>query len=246
MPKIEFPIADGFYVDDSLPIALQECVNLRPSVPQANALSKAQLIGTPGISEFADTGMKAARGEHVMGGLPYSVNGNTLYRTNSDGTTTSLGTISGQGKVSIADNGVQMCIVAPGSTGYIYTVAGGLVTISDADFTTTLGPSQQVVFIDGYFVHFNNNSAASSFPIFFISNLNDGTAYDPLDFGTAEADPDEITGLHVNRNQLFVGGGETIEPFSNVGGAGFPFQRIPGGMVQKGVKAKFSLKDFDN
>ena len=243
---MEFPIADGFYQDASLPIASQECVNWIPQVPQTTALSRAQLIGTPGISQFAIAGDPFSRGSHEMNGIAYAITGNLLYRVNSDGSTDSLGTIVGNAKVSIDDNGVQICIVVPGSTAYIYSVAGGLVTITDLDFTTTLGPSQQVVFVDGYFVHFNNNSAASSSPIFFISNLKDGTAYDALDFGTAEADPDDITGIHVSRNQLYIGGGQTIEPFANIGGAGFPFQRISGGVVPKGVKAKFSMVEFDD
>jgi len=242
----EFPIANGFYVDASRPIANQACINLIPQIPQADALSPAQLIGTPGISGFADAGNTPSRGRHVMNGIAYTVVNTTLHRVNSDGTTTSLGTISGSDAVSIDDNGVQMCIVVPGSDAYIYTVAGGLVTITDSDFTTTLGPSQQVVFVDGYFVHFNNNSAASTSPIFFNSALKDGTSYDALDFGTAEADPDDITGIHVSRNQLYIGGGRTIEPFANVGGAGFPFQRISGGVVPKGVKAKFSMIDYDD
>lgn len=242
----EFPIAEGFYEDASKPIASQECSNWIPQVPQTNALSQAQLIGTPGISAFADSGNTPTRGSHVMNGLAYKVTGDTLWRVNSDTTTTDLGTISGTLKTSIADNGVQMCIVVPGGDAYIYTVAGGLVTITDSDFTTTLGPSQQVVFVDGYFVHFNNDSAASTSPIFFVSALKDGTSYDALDFGTAEADPDDITGIHVSRNQLYIGGGKTIEPFANIGGAGFPFQRISGGVVPKGVKAKFSMIEFDD
>jgi len=243
---MEFPVAGGFYEDASKPIASQECVNWIPQVPQTNALSPAQLIGTPGITQFAIAGEPFSRGSHVMNGIAYAVTGNLLYRVNSDGSTDSLGTIAGNVKVSIDDNGVQMCIVVPGSTAYIYSVAGGLVTITDLNFTTTLGPSQQVVFVDGYFVHFNNNSAASTSPIFFVSNLKNGTVYNALDFGTAEADPDDITGIHVSRNQLYIGGGQTIEPFANIGGADFPFQRISGGVVPKGVKAKFSMVEFDD
>lgn len=242
----ELPIATGFYEDASKPIAAQECTNWLPQIPQTNGYSQAQLIQTPGIDEFADTGNFAARGEHEMKSLAYAVNGNQLHRVDANGTTTALGAISGSGAVSIADNGLQMCIVVPGGDAYIYSVSGGLVVISDSDFTTTLGPSQQVVYKDGYFTHFNNASAASSQAIFFISNLNDGTNYDALDFGTAEVSPDAITAIHVNRNQLYVGGSETIEPFQNIGGVGFPYQRILGGVVQKGIRAKFSAKDFDN
>jgi len=242
----ELPIATGFYEDASKPIAAQECSNWIPQVPQTTALSQAQLIGTPGIDTFATTGSDSCRGSHVMGGIAYAVNGQSFYRVNRDGSTDNLGTIAGAGRVSIDDNGVQICIVVPLVAGYIYTVAGGLVQITDTNYTNTLGPSEQVVHKDGYFIHYKNVNNASNKPIFFVSNLNDGLTYDALDFGTAEVDPDLITGLHVNRNQLYVGGTITNEPFQNIGGSGFPFQRIAGGVIQKGISAKFSLVDFDN
>lgn len=247
--KTEFPIATGFYEDRSKPVAAQECVNFIPVVAQTNAASQSQLIGTPGITLRSTAGTNAARGAHVLAGVLYVVAGNSLYRENDDGTATSLGTISGTGRVSMADNGTQLCIVVPGGDGYIFTASPDtLTTISDAEYTTNIGPSQQVVFKDGYFIHFNNSSAAGTGVVFFISNLNNGLAYDPLDFGSAEADPDEITGIHVNKNILYVGGEITTEPFQNIGvvAGDFPFQRIPGALVQKGVKAKFSLVDFDN
>jgi len=239
------PISTGFYEDATKPIASQECTNWLPQIPQADSLGKMQLKQPAGISLFTTAGTKIMRGHHVMDSIAYSVNGNFLYRINSDGTSTSLGAITGSGRVSMADNGVQICIVVPSGNAYIYTVSGGLVTITDADFTTTLGPSEGVKFKDGYFVHWNNSSAASTKPIFFISNLNDGTAYGALDFGTAEADPDAITNIHVHRNQLYVCGKETIEPFQNIGGADFPFQRIRGGLVPKGVKSTYSVVEFD-
>lgn len=243
---MEIAIANGFYEDITKPISAQECINWIPQLPQTEGLSFMQLKRPSGVSLFATAGTKVCRGEHVMDSIAYSVNGNTLYRINSDGTETSLGTITGLSRVSIADNGVQMCIIVPGSTGYIYTVAGGLVTITDSDFTTTLGPSEGVVFKDGFFLHWNNSSAASNQPIFFKSALNDGTSYTALDFATAEADPDEITALHVNHNQLYVCGKITIEPFQNIGGADFPYQRVPGGLIQKGVTATNSVIEFDN
>lgn len=245
--RIELPIATGFYEDNSKPIAAQECINWQPVTPQTNALSQAQLIGTPGITLRSMAGTKSARGVHVMEGIPYTVNGTTLYRENDDGTTTSLGTISGTGRVSMADNGNQLCIIVPGVTGYIFTASPDTLTqITDPDFTTTLGPSEQVHFKDGFFIHYNNSASVGTGKIFFHSNLNNGLAYDATDFGSAEIDPDEITGIHVNRNILYICGEITIEPFQNIGGAGFVFQRIPGAVIQKGVRTKFSLQEFDN
>ena len=69
---------------------------------------------------------------------------------------------------------------------------------------------------------------------------------DPLDFGTAEINPDKIVSGHVNHNELFILGQETIEIFKNIGGSGFPFQRIQGANIQKGCYAKFSPVEFDN
>lgn len=239
MPRVEIPIATGFYEDASKPIASQQCINWIPVIPETNALSGAQLKGTEGISLFATNGTKNNRGAHVMNSIAYFVNGNNLYRVNSDGTSDDLGTISGTGRVSMEDNGTQLCIVVPGSTGYIFTDNPDTLTeITDPDFFS-LGPSNQVEYKDGYFIHLASDK-------YFISNLNDGLVYDALDFGTAEVDPDDNTAIHVNRNILYIGGNETIEPFQNVGGSGFPFQRIPGGVIQKGIKAKFSVVEFDN
>jgi len=241
----ELPIATGFYEDPSKPIAAQECTNFIPQVPQTQALSQAQLIGTPGIDDFANTQSSSNRGFHEMAGIAYSVNGTSLFRANSDGTTTNLGTVAGAGSVSIDDNGIELCIVVPSSTAYIYTVAGGLQAITDTDFTTTLGPSEMVVEKDGYFIHYNNNSAASLRPVFFISNLNAGLVYDALDYED-NTGFDQITGIHVNRNLLYVSGKNSKAPYQNIGGEGFPFSQIVGGVIQKGCRAKFSLIDFDN
>ena len=41
-------------------------------------------------------------------------------------------------------------------------------------------------------------------------------------------------------------GEDTFELFRNVGGSGFPFLRVPGGDIQKGLHAKHSIVDFDN
>lgn len=254
MPKIEIPIATGFYEDSSKPVASQECVNWRISIPETNALTRATLKPFTGIEQYTTSGTQSTencRGAIRMDGILYAVNGTTLYQVN-DGLSgldalQSKGTIQGTSRVSMATNGTQICIVTTDApyTAYSYTDAGGLVTITDTDFTTTLGPSEGVVYKDGYFIHFNNNSAASTQPIIFKSALNDATSYTALDFGTAEADPDEITGIHVSRDQLYVCGLKTIEPFQNIGGADFPYQTIPGAVVPVGIRAFFSLINYD-
>lgn len=240
---VQVPIANGFYVSDSLPISSQECVNLYPVVQNKASLSQAQLYGFPGIRLITDSegGVNHInRGSHVMGGLPYIINGDTLYRLDRSlvagietFSLTSLGTIEGTGRLSIADNGTQLMILEPGGKGYIYTVSGGLVEITDPDFRAS-GDPQYVVFIDGYF------ACSTDSKVWIVSNLNDGTNWDALDFGSAEADPDNIVAPIVHNNVIYITGSETTEGYQNYGGAGFPFQRS-GIFLDKGCYAPFSL-----
>lgn len=242
MTLTALPITNGFYVSRSKPISAQQCSNMYVQAIDSG-LAQEALFGTPGIEQLTTTGGRkhANRGSHVMGDVPYFVQGGWLYsldRTVS-GTTeawsyTLLGNISGSGRVSMADNGTQLMILVPGGAGYIYTVAGGLVTITDGDFDANGNP-QYVVYIDGYFVCTTDSKK------FIVSALNDGTSWNALDFGTAEADPDIIVAPLVHRNQLFIGGSQTIEAFQNIGGAEFPFQRVQGFVMDSGIDAPLSI-----
>jgi len=232
---MDLPFYSGYYIDESVNAAKVECTNAIPEFYQVAGVTKKKLRATSGISLFDTAGTKLSRGARVLDEIAYEVAGTTLYRLNSDGTNTSLGTITGSGRVSIASSNLELCIVVPGVAGYVYSVSGGLTQITDTTYTSNL--SLQVTYKDGYFLHVTATKL-------FKSNLNDGLTYDALDFASAEVLPDKITSVHVSRNQLYVGGVETIEPFQNVGGVNFPYQRINGGVIPMGVKAQFSLVEF--
>jgi len=245
MPRTELPIANGFYENSSLPISAQECVNWYPAPTQSGGLSKMSLKGTPGLVSLATSGTlnQTNRGAYVKEGLPYFVNGDTLFRldrTLVESVETfnlvTLGTITGTGRVSMADNGTQLMILVPSGDGFIMNEAAGtpFQQITDPAFTAN-GAPQHVVYKDGFFVITTDTKK------FIVSALNDGLAYDAVDSGTAEADPDTIVAPIVHENQLFIAGSETIEVFQNIGGAGFPFQRVEGFVMSKGVFAPFSI-----
>ena len=238
MPRTPIPIPLGFYQSPSRPFAAERCVNMIPIIPEGAALNNRALFQVAGLKQFADSLVPGGRGGQEMKTVPYFVNGNSLISVSSSGAITNHGTIPGSGRVSMANNGQFLVIVIPGSSAYVFDNQANTITqITDPDFIT----SDTVVFKDGFFVF-----SASDGSVFFNSALNDPFTYDALDFGTAEINPDVIVALHVNHNELFVTGKETIELFQNIGGAGFPFQRIPGANIQKGVHAKFSLVEFDN
>jgi len=240
MPKVILPIANGYYESDSLPISAQECTNFYPNIAQAPALNQETLFGTPGLTQVASASdISNCRGAHEMNGVPYFVIDGKLYSMSASYVLTDHGQIDGSGRVSMADNGTQMLVLVPGGNGYIYNhVTDSFAQITDADFTANGNP-QQVVYIDGYFCLTTDSKK------FIVSALNDGLSYNALDFGTAESDPDEIVAPVVFKNQLFIGGSQTIEAFQNIGGADFPFQRT-GLFLSKGISSPFSIQSIQD
>jgi len=235
MPIMTLPLGGGFYQSESLPLSAQRCINWFPASPQtANAASATALFHTPGQKSFVSLSGEN-RGQRVMGGVNYAVNGNSLYKVSKTQTSILLGVIPGAGLTSMSDNGTKLVIVVPGDSAYVYDGAT-LTQITDVDFRT----SDTVSFKDGYFIF-----TASDGSVFFNSALNDPLNFRALDFGTAEIDPDKIISTHVTHNELFVIGEETIELFQNIGGADFPFQRIPGANIQKGSHSTFGVVGLD-
>lgn len=245
------PIANGFYVSDSLPISNQRCVNFYPNTPQVPSSTDANLFPTPGINQILSLStINSCRGAHVMNEIPYFIIGTTLYRLNRTFdvdnneifSTDSLGTIDGVEFVTMADNGTQLCICArpdAATTGksYIFTTDPDTLTqITDPDFD---GPADSVKYIDGFFSFIKSDGKK-----FFQSQLADGLNYDALDFSTASADPDKIRAQAVHNNQLYIIGSETTEIFRNIGRSPAPFQRIPGAIIQLGIFSVNSIQSF--
>ncbi len=240
----ELPIGNGFYQDESAPLSNQECVNFIIEVPQAPSLSKVVLKGAPGILQVTTTGAAGAdtRGIWEKGNIAYVVNGSKLYsidRTVVLGVTsysyTELGTVEGSGRVWMASNDTQLCILNPGGKGYIYNENAGtpFLEITDPDFRANGNP-MTVKFVDGYFL-FSTDEKKN-----IVSAINDGMTYDALDFGSAESDPDEIVGNAIANNQVYSVGRYTTEGFQNIGGSGYPFQRN-NIFLDKGSLAPFSI-----
>jgi hypothetical protein len=238
MPRIDIPLGLGSYESKALPFSAQRCVNFYGLVAQAESISDYGLFPTPGIVQLGTAGTMESRGARTMAGVYYVVNDTTLYEVSELGVATSRGTIAGTARVSMADNGDKLCIVVPGGNAYVYTASTTtLVQITDPDYTT----SDTVSFKDGYYI-FTETDGTN----WFVSALNDPTDIDPLDFGSAELDPDKIICSHVTYDEVIIFGERTAEVFRNVGGSGFPFERIQGASLEKGCNAKYSPIQWDN
>lgn len=253
MPRVKLPIAKGFNRDESLTVAAIDCVNLFPHIPQGKTVEDGVLFGVAGIEQVADTATNAFnRGGTSMAGIPYFVCGDKLYnvtyttdvygvRTYTANDVSGAETINGTARVHFSNNGIQLVIVAPDYSNqfnaWVYTVSGGLVQISDADFD---GPVAGVDFSYGYFLFAKLNSNK-----WFHSDLRDGEAYIATDFTIAESDPDNIVAIKPLNGLVYVFGATTMEPYQNIQGGGFQFQTIPSAIQQKGCTAPHSIVEMN-
>lgn len=242
---IPIPFTGGFYKSRSRQYSQQRCVNWYPNFAKSGALSPDNLYHCSGLRQIATAGELNGvnRGAKALNGRPHFVNGNELFRVdrvvNPDLTVSYesilLGDIEGSGRVQMDTLGNQLCIVVPGVTAYIYTDGGTVQEIVDPDFD---GPVDDVVSLDGVFVFCKTASN-----VVFHSDLNDGLSYNALD-SYPIPQLNNIVGLGVFRNQLYVFGETITIPFSNTGSLQFVFSPIPNAIIDTGLRTKFSKTVF--
>jgi hypothetical protein len=98
-----------------------------------------------------------------------------------------------------------------------------------------------VSYLDGYFVFIEPSSQRV-----WVTALNDPTSIDPLDFASAEGDPDGLVSSIVDHSQVWLFGTSSVEVWYNSGNADFPLQRIEGAFNEIGCAATFSVAKLDN
>ncbi len=234
---MRFPVVGPSYKSRALAFSAQRSVNLYPEPAEADARGQWILWATPGIVSYADIGTwLPCRGAITMANIMYVVFGTSLYSVIS-GVATELGTIGGSDRLSIATNGSQIVFVSLSSGGWIYDVANGLRQITDADYQ----PANNVTFLNQYFVFSRQNSQQ-----FFLSSLADGSSYDILDFASAEGSPDNLISVLADNGELWLFGQSTTEVWTNTGDPIFPFQRINGAVLSKGIAGIHACTRLDN
>ena len=233
-------LATEFAISRSKQLSNSILLNFMSERQPPEAESQVPLFGCPGAALAGTCGSGPHRGSWNFNGTAYYVSGIELYMLADTNDPASVGTlvgtgVFGNGRVSISDNGVQMCIVN-GMNGWIYTVAGGLVEITSPAFY----PAVTVTFMDGYFI-FDRTGTNE----WFLSALYDGLTYNGLDFASAEAQPGFVVGTVQNLQLLFVFCTGHIEIWYDAGNSSFPFARYSGGIINYGCISPFTITKTD-
>jgi len=231
------PILGSAYVARSVNAADSRMVNIFPEMVPEAGKEPAFLQRCPGLTLKVSVGLGPIRGLWWHGVYLYVVSGNTFYQVTSSWVATAKGTVAGTGPVSMADNGTQIMIAAD-PTGYIYnTNTGVFAQIVDPDF-----PGASVVdYLDGYFVFIEPNSQR-----LWVTALLDGTSVDPLDFVSAEGDPDNVVSMIVDHREVWLFGENSTEVWYNAGLSDFPLVRIQGAFNELGCAARYSVAKMNN
>jgi hypothetical protein len=183
------------------------------------------LQSRPGLSDrSADMGAGPVKAlfqkDGVLSGALIGVSAGNIYSG-----TTSLGTITGSGPVSITGNEIGIMATAGGTPRYYDGTTLANVSFPDsANVTKVITGASRFIFLrDG------------TGKFYWTPSL--GATVDALDFATAESSPDALVdGLFLD-DMLILGGKETIEFWPNTGDSDLPFRPLEGMVIEKGVKA---------
>lgn len=219
---MQIPILNGIYTDEGPDFRTSYPVNLVP-VPKDNGIAKGYLRPAPGLVEFA-TGPGTDRGGINWNGTMHRVMGSKLVSVSAAGAVTELGEVgNASGALVTFDYSFdRLAVVSDGAL--FYWDGSTLSQVTDPDLGTVL----DMVWVDGYFM-------ATDGEFLVVTDINDPMSVNPLKYTSSEANPDPITALVKIHNEVYALNRYTIEVFDNVGGSGFPFQRIEGAQIMRGA-----------
>jgi hypothetical protein len=209
---VAIPLLTGAKGTQQAEFSLSYPTNLEPLINDVG-FSQAQLLHAAGAIPFT-TGPGTDRGGYAWNGTMYRVMGTSLVRVGTDGVVTTIGDVGGSGPARLEESF---------GTALWYFNGTGLTQVTDVD----LGPVIDMTWMNGFWISTDGTSIV-------VTQLTDPTQVDPLKYGSAEEDPDTVTGLMKVRNELYVLGQYTIQTQQLTGGSGYPFTNVLGATIPYG------------
>jgi hypothetical protein len=224
MPYLDLPIIKGDKVAnntdyrDSLPVNFT-------AVSKPLLRSAGYLISHPGLTEFGSSvGIDRGGYWNERQNRHYRVSGNSLVTIDENGESTTVGSVLGSSQASLTHSFNSQAVVSGGNM-YLVQNDGTFSQVTDPN----LGNPIDITWIDGYYFLTDGEFV-------YHTNLTNESEIEPLQFATAEFDPDPTLAVDTTSdNQVIVFGRYSTEYFINRATENFAFQRIQGKAVKAGV-----------
>lgn len=182
----------------------------------------AEEIGSEGRVTFALYGVDGMQGFAALGGITtgiraalevdgalYVVAGTQLWKVQSNGNVTSLGSmsISATAPVYMARNRRSTPDIGIVCDGVMYNYRTSLAQVTDADLLAPL----TLTVVDGIFIIGTADNKWQA------GDIDDATAWDALSFERADASPDPVVRVYNRQNEALIFGSKTTEFWTNAG-----------------------------
>ena len=236
----------------SFQVDTQQTRNFITRILNPGAKQIAVLESAPGLVELGQSGDGACRSPRFVEWThpvdktkdSYSVFGSDVVRLSVASGPVSIGSIpTGTASVRIARGRTHLLFV-DGSHGYTYdgTTFAQIADLDfpDADSSPASSPTH-CVYIDGFFVvndALNDN--------FFLSDIEDPTSWNALEFDAAAVAPDNALALAATESELWIIGDETAQAFYNSGESLFPYRIILSATQEVGIAAPQTIAESDS
>ena len=224
--RVPIPIVGPTYTSRSLPLSAQVTRNMYPELHK-EAKSSLVLRSTPGAKLVTATGGRANRGACVYKGEYYTLCGVDLYKVNSSGVASVVGSVAGLGRAIFTEAANEL-MIATGGVAYYYR--WGVNNHPDRD----LGSPNSFAYLDR---RVYSDVAGGEFRV---GNLNDPLTIDSINNAEAEAAPDALKRIISHKQQLIMFGDKSIEPWYTSAGIP-PVRRINNAIINSGLGAIHSV-----
>lgn len=244
---MRFGFVGPSYKSASPLVSAEECINFyleESETPNAN--SPLSLLGTPGLSLFANLGnaLPSVRGSGTFSGRTFQVAGTHLFELTASGIT-DYGDNSTPNN-NMVDDGLTVTMVSGGTPGGTYPsqlliASGGTLTVfslASNSFQALTTPPTNVLMVDFLGGFFCALSAGNTWSV---SAVEDATTWPGISISQVSIFSDQLLSLIECNELIWVFGAKHVAPYYLSGAPLFPFDVANGGVVSMGILAQFSV-----
>lgn len=229
---VELKVVQGENRSRSTSFSNQSCINFYID-NQKSGRTQFALMPWPGEKSFSlGVSGKKTRGFRVVNGVPYILNGTSLYRIKEDGSQVYLAKVPGSQIVSMADDGYNLIIRNSGSIAFV-----NQKFIFSGNGATYLWNTKEIKAIN--VPTFNNPGEYVS------TQVDSTTSFNAI--GEARLLGDDILQVFAFQKKIIMGGTDSIEIFVDTGDTPQPINSAQQAATNKvGVGSRLSMAETPN